>query len=212
MDLYVIRHAQSLLNIGVSDSPNAGLSPFGREQTLCLQKFFRDIHIDVIYSSPLRRVIETANPIAAQKKLPIHLVPDMCEFFHEEALDYRDYKWETLSTIIGEFPNAKFYKTDTKNKWWPNWPEKEENVKERVTRFYKEEIKGYFSSSSAVLVFGHGATTGELKNIISNKTMNPCPNAGIFKYHINGDGKCVEYKMHIKHLGELTFELNARAY
>jgi hypothetical protein len=31
--------------------------------------------------------------------------------------------------------------------------------------------------------------TGEPKNMIAKETMNPCPNAGIFKYHVNEDGK-----------------------
>ncbi|WEG12206.1 histidine phosphatase family protein [Pullulanibacillus sp. KACC 23026] len=212
MDLYIIRHAQSLLNIGKGDSPNAGLSQFGKEQAICLQEFFRDIHVDVIYSSPLRRVIETANPVADQKKLPIHLAPEMCEFFHELSLDYRDHNWETISDIIGEFPNSQFYKTSPNDQWWPKWPEKEDDVKERVNKFYKEVIQKYISSNSVVLVFGHGATTGELKKIVVEETMNPCPNAGIFKYQINEDGKCVGYKMYIDHLGELTFDLNAKAY
>jgi broad specificity phosphatase PhoE len=174
--------------------------------------FFRDKHVDAIYSSPFKRVIQTAKPLATQKGLPILLAPEMCEFFHDEAIDYRDHKWETTQEIIKEFPAVRFHKNDLGENWYPTWPEQKENVRERVTTFYNEVISSYFNSDSVVSVFGHGATTGELKSIVSMETMNPCPNAAIFEYQIDSIGDCLAHKLYLEHLGSHTYNLEATAY
>lgn len=213
MKLYVIRHAQSLLNIGIGKTPNVGLSDFGKKQADCIRKFFGGKDVDVIYCSPFKRVIETALPLAQEKELPIILAPEMCEFFHEHALDYRDYHWELTTDIMNEFPLARFHEKQTAPQWWPAWPEQQEDVTQRVTNFYENEIIGrHLNSDRTIIVFGHGATTGELKGLVNSETMNPCPNAGIYEYEINANGECMDYQAHLEHLGEYTYNLDATAY
>lgn len=212
MKLYVIRHAQSLLNIGIGKTPNVGLSDFGKVQADCIRRFFEEKAVDVIYCSPFKRVIETALPLAQDKGLPIILAPEMCEFFHEHALDYRDYQWELTHDITNEFPLARFSDKQTAPQWVPAWPEQQQDVTQRVTRFYENEIARHLNSDCNIIVFGHGATTGELKGLVDIETMNPCPNAAIYEYEINADGKCMDYQAHLEHLGEYTYNLDATAY
>ncbi|WP_440897625.1 histidine phosphatase family protein [Amphibacillus sp. Q70] len=212
MKLYVIRHAQSLLNIGEGKTPNCGLSEFGNKQAEYISTFFKNIPVDAIYSSPLRRVIQTAYPLATQKKLNIQLAPEMCEFFHDQAFDYRDYDWEKTEDIEREFEYASFNSDYQDGKWWPNWPENRENVEQRVARFYQQEITKYFGTNTSVVVFGHGASTGELKGIIDRNTMDPAPNAVIYEYLLNDKGERLSYKDHVDFLEGHTFNLGASAY
>ena len=79
--LYLVRHAQSLGNRGEYDGPDDDppLSDVGREQTRRLAERFRSQRLDAIYSSPLRRTLETAGAIAAVTGLEIRTMDDLRE-------------------------------------------------------------------------------------------------------------------------------------
>jgi probable phosphoglycerate mutase len=48
------------------------LNQQGRDQAGHLVERLRDVRIDALYSSPLERSIETAEPVAANRKLPVN--------------------------------------------------------------------------------------------------------------------------------------------
>ena len=61
--LFLIRHGQTDANVNhmiqgqLIDEP---LNDTGRAEALAVGRFFKDVHLDRIYSSPLRRARETA--------------------------------------------------------------------------------------------------------------------------------------------------------
>jgi probable phosphoglycerate mutase len=73
MLLYLVRHGQSAYNAErrIQGQFDISLSPFGHRQGAALAAAFRSLPIDAIYSSPLARARETAEPIAAALGLPI---------------------------------------------------------------------------------------------------------------------------------------------
>jgi probable phosphoglycerate mutase len=79
--VYLIRHAQSLGNRGEYDGPDDDppLSHVGREQARRLAQRFRSQWLDAIYSSPLRRSLETAEAITAVTGLPVTTLGDLRE-------------------------------------------------------------------------------------------------------------------------------------
>jgi broad specificity phosphatase PhoE len=203
LHIYIIRHGQSLANIGKQITPNCGLSTLGEEQSQSLIKFFESIKIDVIYSSPLKRTIQTATPLAKSKLLPILLVPEMCEIFNEEWIDHRDYEWESCKQITSEYSRVQFIEAhNTTNKWWPDWPETTERVMERVNHFYNTELERYIGTDKKIVVFGHGHTTGDLKKIVCPSNDSSTPNAGVFEYEIDSTGYCKRSQIGLDHLGE----------
>ena len=78
---YLVRHGvttwieKELLH-GVSDVP---LSEYGEKQAQLTAKTFEDIEVDQIYSSPLIRAMQTAEPISKITGVPIKEVPDLME-------------------------------------------------------------------------------------------------------------------------------------
>jgi len=74
MLLYLVRHGQSLFNAErrIQGQVDVRLSPFGIRQSAALAAAFRSLPIEAIYSSPLARAIETAEPIADALRLAIH--------------------------------------------------------------------------------------------------------------------------------------------
>ena len=81
MLLYCIRHGESSFNAenriqGQSDVP---LSDLGRRQSAAVAEALAGESIAAIYSSPLRRALETAEPIAARLGLPLRTDPRLME-------------------------------------------------------------------------------------------------------------------------------------
>ncbi|WP_294751929.1 histidine phosphatase family protein, partial [uncultured Exiguobacterium sp.] len=67
--LYFIRHCES---IKTGSDRGRGLTDAGQEQAQELVAFFKAIPIDAIYSSPMRRAIDSVRPLAEQRGLRIY--------------------------------------------------------------------------------------------------------------------------------------------
>ena len=70
---YFVRHGETSWNAlhrmqGRADIP---LSERGKKQASFASDFFRNIKIDSIYASPLKRAFETASIIRGKRKIPI---------------------------------------------------------------------------------------------------------------------------------------------
>ena len=79
--LYLVRHCQAEGNIyrrihGVYDS---AVTPLGRRQIDALAERFRDIPVDALYASNLRRTQETAGAILKYHALPLQIEPRLHE-------------------------------------------------------------------------------------------------------------------------------------
>jgi len=72
-ELLLIRHGDCYedLDTTLDDPP---LSPTGREQARRLGQRMRDVELDAIYSSPLRRAVETAEQISGDIRIDPRLV------------------------------------------------------------------------------------------------------------------------------------------
>ena len=91
-DILLVRHARSAPG---DDVPEAEwpLSAEGSRQAEELARTLASRRIDHIYSSPYRRAVDTVKPLAARRKLPVKLVPDLRERKLTEALRG---DWEAL--------------------------------------------------------------------------------------------------------------------
>jgi 2,3-bisphosphoglycerate-dependent phosphoglycerate mutase len=67
-NIYLIRHCQA-----VGQEPEAPLTNQGIKDAVALIDFFRDKKIDVIYSSPFLRAVETIRPFADSVGLKVNL-------------------------------------------------------------------------------------------------------------------------------------------
>jgi broad specificity phosphatase PhoE len=102
--LYLVRHAQSEGNRGEYEGPERDppLSEVGREQARRLGQRFARQKVDAVYSSHLRRALETAQAIAETASLTVRAVEDLREvelgeaqhdfdaYSEDEALALRD--------------------------------------------------------------------------------------------------------------------------
>ena len=89
LQIYLIRHAESMGNIETDESfdvMNPPLSPHGRLQAEAVAGRMSAVKLDAVYSSPLERAITTALPISSACNSSIHFEPllrekDVCLSF-----------------------------------------------------------------------------------------------------------------------------------
>ncbi|HAP75073.1 MAG TPA: histidine phosphatase family protein [Acidimicrobiaceae bacterium] len=105
MELILIRHALPVrreLEEGIADPE---LSPAGRAQAQHLAEYLASEPIDALYTSPLLRARETAEPLASMKGLEVVVVDDVAEWDRnsneyipaEELKAAGDPRWKELA-------------------------------------------------------------------------------------------------------------------
>lgn len=74
-------------------TPGVHLNEKGREQALNLVNLLADQKLDAIYSSPLERCLQTAQPLAAARTMPVVEHPGLLE------VDYGDWRGANLKEL-----------------------------------------------------------------------------------------------------------------
>lgn len=217
MHLYIIRHGESLGNIEQTDDPNCNLSPRGEQQVQSILPYFEKIDIGMIFSSPLKRTIQSATVLAKKKGLQIGLIPELSESFDHKRKVYGDHDWDNCDEIVRQNPNTFFVeRVDPKAQWWPVWPETGDDVKDRVTKLYEADLRPHLHTDAHIVVFGHGATTRRLRKLVcaENQQNNEhgSDNAVICAYHLDGNGQCQDYEVYIDHIKDCMSAKMNRAY
>lgn len=94
MKLFLVRHCQTDWNLNrkIQGSSDLKLNREGLRQSAALASWFMQFKIDVVYSSPMRRAIETAEKIAKNFNLNVLTLPGLKELNHgtlegESSLD-----------------------------------------------------------------------------------------------------------------------------
>ncbi|GEM_PF-896069 len=76
MELLIVRHGQSTGNVAgtVNTEVDVGLTPLGRRQASHVAARLKEIGVDVLYCSPMRRAIETTLAITKETGLQPHVL------------------------------------------------------------------------------------------------------------------------------------------
>ena len=96
--VYFIRHAESDFN--VLDDRTRPLTVKGTADSVLVTDFLHEKKIDIIFSSPYRRAIDTISGFADNIRLPIHLIEDFRECKRQLLDDWRPYaemQWTDFS-------------------------------------------------------------------------------------------------------------------
>jgi broad specificity phosphatase PhoE len=105
MLLYLIRHGESLFNAQrrIQGQSDVALSPMGLRQAAALAAALQSLDIDAIYVSPLRRAMQTAEPLAAALHLTIRSDDRLMEI---NAGEFQGLEWEEIEQ---KWPEAAFH-------------------------------------------------------------------------------------------------------
>src|SRR5699024_5930062 len=130
--LYLVRHGETKLNKqgrfqGHIDVP---LNEKGKQQAIKLGNYFKNIPIDNIYTSDLKRAIQTAVQISKHHHVPLET---------EESIRERSYgEWEGISVreVSKQVPNMKSI-LQTGGKFGV---EKEADLQKRLAQFLNQYV------------------------------------------------------------------------
>lgn len=104
MILYIVRHGESLGNTGQDTGNDPVLSEKGEIQAKLLGERMKNISVDCIISSPLRRALSTAAATAQLQNIPTEINPMLIEVDNEETKeDAYKRACEVISNIRKRF-------------------------------------------------------------------------------------------------------------
>lgn len=151
MEFYVMRHGETVWNSkGITQGiSNNMLSKKGKEQVFAVAEKMKDIKIDFIISSPLRRTIQTANIINQFHKTKI--VKDNKIIEVDQGI-FTGRKYSELS-------NEEKHQKATRSKEYGM--ESIESVLERTTKFVNELKQKY--KDKTVLVVTHNVVASMIE-------------------------------------------------
>jgi len=130
---------------GHSDPP---LNETGRAQAATLAEELRDVPLAAVYSSDLRRAVETAAVVAAAKGLPVRSRPQLRE------IDVGEWAGLTVSEIETRFPDAMRRHAAGGDGWERG--ETHAVMQERIVAAVSELAAGH--PDETILLVGHGGT------------------------------------------------------
>ena len=186
MELYIIRHGETVWNKEkrLQGSSDIEINENGRNIAIKTGEAMKDIHFDVIYSSPLRRAYETAKLICKGRKIDILTDERLKE------ISFGNYEGKTYEEL--ENSGIKFSLFfDKPEEFMP--AEDAENFDSLIRRaksFLDELIKIYGNTDKRIMIVAHGAINKaimlnikniELKDFWSGGLQNNC-NAMIVSY------------------------------
>ncbi len=147
-ELILVRHGETEWNVAevFRGQVDIDLSETGRKQAGLLAAYLSISSIEAIYSSPLKRALQTAEIIAAPHKLQVSVEPDL--------IDLNFGKWQGLSHEEVKEKYVDLYAT------WLTHPEQVrmpggetlDDVSKRVIRFRNKVIANH---RGTIVIVGH---------------------------------------------------------
>lgn len=159
MKIYFVAHATTIDNENkiASGWKDVGLSDLGIQQAKEMKEHFKNIKIDLICCSDLKRAVDSVK-IAFSDAIPIIIDKRLRE------LNYGDFNGKP-SEIVDKMKKERIKKP------FPNG-ESYEQTMVWVHKFYKELKKNH--PDKTVLIVGHRATQYGLDTLIGGKTLEDC--------------------------------------
>ncbi|MBI2192721.1 MAG: histidine phosphatase family protein [Planctomycetes bacterium] len=163
MDLYLIRHAQSLNNLNpledrIAEPP---LTELGHRQAQCLAVWLRHIPVTRILVSPFLRSLQTAEHL----RKTTGLFPQVWVDLHEQGgcvsgidLDsFRGQPGMTRAEIESAFPGYLLPAEIDGRGWWQSMPyETQERAQERAGRVARRLRQEFAHTEEVVACVSHG--------------------------------------------------------
>ena len=119
MELILVRHGLPVRETNDTGPADPGLDGPGQRQAEAVAQWLRGERIDAIYSSPMRRAIETAMPLCGVLGMDATILPGLAEFDrdatsyvpmeelqaedHPEWHKFRDGRWDELGIDLDAF-------------------------------------------------------------------------------------------------------------
>ncbi|WP_130859602.1 histidine phosphatase family protein [Gracilibacillus phocaeensis] len=177
MDIHIVRHGESMGNTNPDkDMPDSELTAKGIYQAKEVCNYLKYKNITKIYSSPLIRALQTAQPLAMALGLPIIALRELSE--HRETASYIGLTKEKLTN---RFPEGIYNFTFQQDGWFYEGNNTVQSTQNRADTFNDHVIS--LDDSEKICIFAHGHYNQYLiKSLLNIKQPN---------LHIHQDNACI---------------------
>ena len=185
--IYLIRHGESLGNAArkILGHTDIGLSDVGIRQAEVAARSLSDIKFDIIYSSDLKRALQTALPHAELRKMAVVPHSGLREIY------VGDWEGKSVSEIINEYGDV--YEKEWIAKFGTFRMPGGESVQEAGERFYRAVLDiAKQNDGKTVLIAAHAAVIRAFWGKING--IKPEDLAGKIIFPTNASYSLVEYK------------------
>lgn len=203
-DIYLIRHCEAEGNLyrRAQGQYNSHITPRGKKQLEQLAERFREIPIDAVYSSDLRRARLTAQSVADTKSLPVTTDPRLREI---NLGVWEDKPWGNI--LIEDAEQYSYFSGDPE-KWWVTNSESFSALGRRMREAILELAQRHDGQTIAVASHGMairtflrqalGVPSAEISRIAH------ADNTAVSLLHIEDENITVEYFNDNSHLTSAT--------
>ena len=210
--IYLIRHAEAEGNLyrRVHGWYDSLITDNGYRQIAALEKRFRGISIDAVYSSDLFRTRTTARAVYVPKGLELHTDPGLRE------LKLGDWEDMTFGFVRHRFPQAMELFNRTDPAWEVPGGESFFQLGERVEETVRRIARRHSGQTAAL--FSHGMPIrqflGRVKNIPPEQwhSMPHGDNTAVSCLTWDGERFAIEFEMDNSHLSEDISTLARQAW
>ena len=171
LDLYIIRHGESVLNAGIGaenptpkDAHDPVLTEKGIAQAAAAGEFLKDTDFDAFYSSPLLRASRTATEILRKQKelKPLNIMPELCEV--GITPDYKGVELEEIQAFCPEAVYAEGTQTAETRMRYDTHTENDK-VNKRA-QFVVDYLRKRYCNGEKVVLVSHAAFITNLVFVI----------------------------------------------
>lgn len=185
-EIYLVRHCEALGNQtrvfqGISD---CDITELGRRQLTFVAERFRNIHLDAIYSSPLKRAYQTAEAVGKYHDLPIAVMDKLIEI---DGGEIEGVCWVDFPVTR---PELEYHWSVEPHKFHPKGGEAMTSVYQRSWEAIGEIVAQ--NDGKTVAIASHGCT---IRNILCHAQGKPieelctvdwADNTGVFLLRFDG--------------------------
>jgi broad specificity phosphatase PhoE len=150
MELFIIRHGQSVGNTVKQDMPDCELTELGYSHAETVALCMEGARLTHIVSSPLIRAIETAKPLSMATQLPIRVWIDTYEVRNRGP-----YRGPTKQTLQRQYPGIRIEDEVEAEGWYYAGDETDEMGHLRAVRVL-DRLRREFPGDERVALFAHG--------------------------------------------------------
>ncbi len=156
--IFLVRHAETDWNVQkrIQGSSNVPLNKKGIKQARTLARKFKEITLTHIYSSPLKRALQTALPLAKSHKLKVHLESS----FRERSMGMLEGL--ANADLLKKYPHFPQEWARDKIDWSGGRNETIRQMLKRVMASFRKILKNH-KPGDRILIVSHG---GPLRGLI----------------------------------------------
>ena len=181
MKLYILRHEDRTQD-ATFFSP---LTKDGLENSEKLIELLKELDINIIFSSPFIRTLQTINPYAKFKNLKINIDYGLSELQHPDLIPPNSYQVTLPKYIAKDFNyNPNYETTMMPTKF--SYPEEEKDMMKRIKTILTKILTNYTNLNENIIIVTHQGICNLILKIVGKSLNDEQLKKLKFKYPTGG--------------------------